>query len=274
MPAMTDAAHAHGGVGLGLDAVVVAIAVAAVACYLAGVVLSQRRGRPWPVWRTALWCAGVAAGAAGAAGPLAAAAHDGFVAHMWAHLVGGMVAPLLLVLAAPVTLALRTLDVTPARRLSRLLRSAPARVLAHPVVAAALSAGGLWVLYLTPIFDAMRDQPLVHVLVHAHLVAAGALFYASVIGPDPRPHPPGRVLTAAVLVATIASHGILAKFLYANPPAGLAVADVRAGAQLMYYAGAWVEAVVIVIFCAQWYRAAGVTSSRASQRAGRLPERA
>jgi hypothetical protein len=25
----------------------------------------------------------------------------------------------------------------------------------------------------------------------------------------------------------------------------------------MYYAGAWIEAVVIVVFCAEWYRAGG-----------------
>jgi len=267
-----DATHAHGG-GVSLDALVLFVAVVAVACYLGGVAGSRRRGRDWPMPRTVCWCAGIAAGAAAAAGPLAAAAHDSFTAHMWAHLLGGMVAPLLMVLGAPVTLALRTLDVTPARRLSRLLRSAPARLLAHPITAAVLSAGGLWLIYLTPVFDAMRTQPLVHVLVHAHLVAAGYLFLAAVIGFDPRPHPPGRVLTAIVIVATMASHGILAKFLYANPPAGLEILDVRAGAQLMYYAGAWVEAITIVIFCAQWYRAAGVTS-RASRPAGTRLERA
>lgn len=266
-----DAAHAHGG-GPTLDAIVLFIAAVAVACYLGGVAASRRRGRAWPVGRTVAWCAGVAVATAAAVGPLAAAAHDSFSVHMWAHLLGGMVAPLLLVLAAPVTLALRSLAVTPARRLSRLLRSAPARVVAHPVTAAVLSAGGLWLIYLTPVFEAMRTQPLVHVLVHAHLLAAGYLFLAAVIGTDPRPHAPGRVLTAVVLVATVASHGILAKYLYADPPAGLAAADVRAGAQLMYYVGAWIEAVTIVIFCAQWYRAAGI-SGGASRRAGTLPGR-
>ena len=267
-----DTTHAHGG-GASLDTFVLLVAAVAVLVYLGGVVGSRRRGRDWPLSRTVLWCAGILAGAAAAAGPLAAAAHESFTAHMWAHLLGGMVAPLLMVLGAPVTLALRTLDVTPARRLSRLLRSTPARFLAHPLTAGVLSAGGLWLIYLTPVFDAMRTQPLVHVLVHAHLVAAGYLFLAAVIGLDPRPHPPGRVLTAIVLVATMASHGILAKYLYATPPAGLDVLDVRAGAQLMYYTGAWVEAVTVVIFCAQWYRAAGVTS-RASTRAGTRLERA
>ncbi|MDL5351310.1 cytochrome c oxidase assembly protein [Microbacterium sp. zg-YB36] len=266
MPVMTDAAHSHGG-GFSLDLLVLAVAAVAIAMYVGGVLGSRRRGRDWPVSRTILWCAGVAAGAAAAAGPLAAAAHESFTAHMWAHLLGGMIAPLLLVLAAPVTLALRSLEVTPARRLSRLLRSAPARFVSHPVTAAVLSAGGLWLIYLTPVFDAMRTQPLVHVLVHAHLVAAGCLFLSAVIGLDPRPHAPSRVLTAVALIATIAAHGILAKYLYAHPPAGLDPVDVRAGAELMYYAGAWVEAATIVILCAQWYRSAAPARARVSIRA-------
>lgn len=121
------------------------------------------------------------------------------------------------------------------------------------MTAALVSVGGLWLIYLGPVAEAMRQVPLVHVAVHGHLLLAGYLFTAAVIGLDPRPHPPPRPLVAVVLVLAIAAHGILAKHLNAHPPAGFA--EVLAGAQLMYYAGAWVEAVVVVIFCAQWYRA-------------------
>ncbi len=258
---------AHGHVGMpSIDVLPLSLAAIAIACYLGGVVASARRGRPWPWYRSALWCAGIVAGAASVAGPLAVAGRESFVAHTWAHLLVGMLAPLLLVLAAPVTLALRTLSVTPARRLSRLLNSAPARVLAHPVTAAVLSVGGLWVVYATPVFAAMRMNPLLHLLVPAHMLAAGYLLTAALIGPDPRPHARSRPLGAAVLVLTMAGHGILAKHLYAHPPAGVALAEAREGAQLMYYAGAWIEAAVIVVFCAQWYAAAGRASAAERRR--------
>lgn len=254
-----------------VELLVVGLAATTIAAYLAGMTISRRRGRTWPLRRALCWCAGIVLAAASVIGPLAAAAHEGFVAHMTAHLLAGMIAPLLLVLAAPVTLALRSLAPTPARRLSRLLRSAPARVLTHPVTAAVLSAGGLWLIYLTPILDAMQASPLVHVAVHGHLLLAGYLFTAAMISPDPRPHPVARPIAAAVLVLALAAHGVLAKYLYAHPPAAFAAADVRAGAQLMYYAGAWVEAVIIVVFCAQWYRAAGVQRRRAATAAGGMP---
>jgi putative membrane protein len=234
----------------------VGVAGLAIAVYAAGVLASRRRGRPWPLHRLGFWAAGVSLATASVVGPLATASHASFVAHMGGHLLAGMLAPLLLVLATPVTLALRTLDVVPARRLSRLLRSRPMRFAAHPLTALTLSAGGLWMLYLTPLFLWMQTDPLLHLAVHAHLLAAGYLVTAAVVGLDPRPHPPSRALVAVVLVLAMASHAVLAKYLYAHPPA-VAPADACDGAQLMYYAGAWIEAAVVVLFCAQWYRASG-----------------
>ena len=73
-----------------------------------------------------LWLLGHVAAPAAASGPLAEAADTGFVAHMVTHLLLGMLAPLLLVLAAPVTLLLRTLPLAAARRVSRVLTSRPA----------------------------------------------------------------------------------------------------------------------------------------------------
>jgi len=262
----------HGDAGpLSLDAVLIALAALAVLLYAGAMWRSRRAGRGWPVRRLVLWTAGVGTAAICVVGPLATAGHDSFVAHTWAHLLGGMLAPLLLVLAMPVTLTLRSLAVTPARRLSRLLRSGPGRFVTHPVTALVVSAGGLWLLYFTPALNWMQASPLVHVLVQAHLLVAGFLFTAAVIDVEPRPHPSGRVLLVVVLVLAMASHSVLAKFLYAYPPAALPAADVRQGAELMFSLGGLIEAVVITIFCARWYTAAGRarTSGLARSRASR-----
>jgi putative membrane protein len=172
---------------------------------------------------------------------------------MAGHVLLGMLGPLLLVLAAPVTLVLRTLPLGAARALSRVLRSAPAALLAHPFVAGLLNVGGLWALYRTGLYAATHTDPLLHALVHAHVLAAGCLFAFAVLGgPDPAPHrlpPPWR---AAALVTAVAAHNILAKTLYAAPPPGVPAEQAQAGAQLMYYAGAPVEVALIFLVCRPW----------------------
>ncbi|MEV6632601.1 cytochrome c oxidase assembly protein [Actinoplanes sp. NPDC051470] len=256
----------EGGVGLFWLVYAAPLAIAAVG-YLGAVRMIHRRGDPWPTRRTLSWCAGLLAAAIAVTG----AGHGDFTAHMTGHLLLGMAAPMLLVLAAPITLALRALPVAGARRLSRFLRTRPLRILTHPVTAAALNAGGLWALYTTGIYPRMGEHPGLHVLVTVHTFAAGYLFTAAVIGVDPAPHRPGRRTRASVLIAFLAAHDILAKFVYAHPPAGVAAAQAEAGAQLMYYGGDLLDLLLITIFLHQWYTAVAPASPRTPRRAWRLP---
>jgi putative membrane protein len=169
-------------------------------------------------------------------------------AHVAGHLLVGMVAPLLLVTAAPVTLALRTLPrgdrsdpraPDRARALARLLASPPLAVLTHPAVAAVLDVGGLWVVYRT---DLLAGLP--PVLGHLHMLLAGYLFAFSLVGRDPAPHRPGLAVRAAVLVAAVAAHDVLAKLLYA-------AGDEQAGL-LMHYGGTPVHVVLLVLLGREW----------------------
>ncbi|MFG1924254.1 cytochrome c oxidase assembly protein [Cryptosporangium sp. NPDC048952] len=189
-----------------------------------------------PVWvgrRTACWAAGLGVLGVGLVVP-----GHGFTQHVLSHLLVGMVAPLLLALGHPVQLALRALPVARARTLVRLLRSLPLRTLGNPAIAALLDVGGLWLLYATPYYD--------HPLVHVHMLLAGYLFTAAILGTHPRPA--GYPYRAVVLVAASAAHGILAKHLYAQTPGA------EQGAMLMYYGGDAVDLVVIVLFCRAWFR--------------------
>jgi putative membrane protein len=213
----------------------------------AGVYLAAILGRPWPAARTACWLAGVAAAAVGA--PLTG--HGDLRVHVAGHLLLGMLAPLLLVRAAPVTLALRTLPVARARRSAGMLRSAPVRVLTHPVVAALLDVGGLWVLLRTGL-HATAD-PTVHTLVAVHMLLAGTLFAAALVSPDPAPHRARLGVRAAVLVTAVAAHDVLAKTLYADPPPGTPAEQARAGAELLYYGGLPVELALMVLLGAEWW---------------------
>lgn len=236
------------------DALVALALVAAAAGYAAALWAARRRGT-WPTSRLLAWYAGVACAGAGLIGPIAAAARTSFTAHMGGHLLLGMLAPLLLVLGAPVTVILRALPVTGARSLTRLLRTPAVRVVTHPGVAATLNAGGLWTLYTTDLYQLMHASAFLHGLVHAHIFLAGYVFTASLVGPDPDPHRASTPVRAVVLVGFVAAHSILAKWLYAHPPAGVGSSDGQVGAQLMYYGGDMVDVTLIVLLFTGWYAA-------------------
>lgn len=227
---------------------------AGAAAYLIGLWRTRNRSS-WPAHRTVAWFLGLGCIGAGLAGPMAAPAQASFTAHMVGHLLLGMAAPLLLVLATPVTLALRALPVEAARGLSTCLHSIVVRCVSHPLVAGVLAIGGLWLLYTTDLYRLMHASALVSGLVHIHVVVSGYLFTASIVGRDPNPHRSSMLVRSSVLVAFIALHSILAKWLYAHPPAGVEASDAQAGALVMYFGGDAVDLALIVLLFAGWYRA-------------------
>ena len=249
--------HHGAGTALGLDLVLTVPFLLAGVLYVGGVWIQARRGRSWPWYRTVAWLSGTAAALAGFVGPLAALAHEEFVAHAWTHLLIGMVAPLLLVTAAPVTLALRSLQLTPARRLTRLLSSRLLRIATVPTVAVLLNVVGLWLLYFAGLYEVMQRNPVAHVVISIHFLVAGCILMVAIIPVDPSPHRASYPMRMVALVLFMAAHSILAKAIYADPPSGVAASSAQAAAQLMYYAGDLVDAAVVVLLCARWYRDAG-----------------
>lgn len=201
----------------------------------------------WPRGRTGRWVLGLVVAAAGAVVLSLGGPHD-LRLHVAGHLLLGMMAPLLLVTAAPVTLALRVLPRERARTLGRLLRSRPLTVLTHPAVAAVLDVGGLWLLYRTGLLAGV--SPL---FLHVHMVLAGYLFAFALIGPDPAPHRPGLAVRAGVLVAAVAAHDVLAKLVYAAPPAGVPAVQAETAGMLMYYGAAPVHLVLFVLLGREWF---------------------
>ncbi|WP_059103614.1 cytochrome c oxidase assembly protein [Shouchella shacheensis] len=231
--------------------------VAVFVLYIGAAMASSRYShlRTWPLHRYVFWFLGVLCATASVVGPLADRAHTDFTAHMIGHLLLGMLAPLLLVLAAPMTLLLRTINVHTARRLSRVLKSWPVRIPSHPVVASILNIGGLWVLYTTGVYVAMQQNMFLHLVVHFHVFVAGYLWTLSMIYIDPTPHRFSFVYRAIVLVTALAGHGILSKYMYAQPPPGVPIAQAELGGLLMYYGGDAIDMVLIFILCLHWFKA-------------------
>lgn len=180
--------------------------------------------------------------------------HHDFRWHMAQHLVIGMLAPLALVLASPVTLLMRALPVRAARVLTALLRSGYVRVVSHPVVALMLNTGVMWLLYITPLYRASLESSWLHALVHIHFLLAGFLFCWSVLaGPDQAARTASLRCRGGALFLSIAAHSILAKMMYGylwphdvpHDPE-----QIRAAAQLMYYGGGLAELLLIIALCA------------------------
>ncbi|GAA0958271.1 cytochrome c oxidase assembly protein [Actinocorallia libanotica] len=225
------------------------------AFYLLLVHRAARAGRrPWPRRRTASFLTGCALLAAALLPPLAPLAHEDFRGHMLQHLLIGMYAPLALVLGAPVTVLLRALPARDARTLTRLLRGRPMGLLAHPLTALALSNGSLAVLYFTPLYETLTAHPAGHWLLHAHFLAAGCLFAWVIAGPDPAPARPGVRTRLVVLGAAIAAHSVISQlmyggyFLHVHAP----IAQIRGGAEIMYYGGDIAELLLAAALVATW----------------------
>lgn len=232
------------------------IAILALFLYVFAAVVSGRRFKPWPLYRYVCWFFGVGSAAVVVIGPLAHRGHMDFTAHMTGHLLLGMLAPLLLALAAPMTLLLRALPVPWSRKLSYTLKSRPLAILTDPVITSLLNIGGLWVLYTTDLYRMMHQNAIILILVHVHVFWAGYLFTVSMVYVDPAPHRTGFLYRAIVLVLALAGHGILSKYIYAHPPAGVSGIQAEQGGKLMYYGGDAIDVVLIFIFCFQWFKTA------------------
>lgn len=230
-----------------------AMAAALIATY----VVAARRQRRWPVSRSAFFACGIMLAVAALLPPIASGAHSDLRLHMAQHLLLGMLSPIGLVLARPIELTLRTVPRRVARILALLLMSSVARGLAHPVSALALNIGGMYLLYLTPLYAAMAEHPTGHAVMHFHFFAAGWVFTWSVVGADAFSRRVSVQLRLAVLFLAIGTHSVLAKVMYAYGwPRGTPHSpdEIRSAAKIMYYGGDLAELLVAVAFFAIWYR--------------------
>ncbi|MYR44742.1 cytochrome c oxidase assembly protein [Streptomyces sp. SID5910] len=254
--------------------------LAVTAAYLLAVRRARRRNaaQGWSRARSASFLGGAALLAVALLPPLGPAAHTDFRGHMAQHMLIGMYAPLLLVLAAPVTLALRTLPPAHARRVTGLLHSRPARLVTHPATALALSTGTLGVLYCTPLYGAAMGHPAGHWLMNAHFLVSGCLFAHAVAGPDPAPARPGVPARLVYLGIAIAAHALLSQAMYGGflVDVHAPVDQVRRGAEIMYYGGDIAELLLAAALVSTWRperRGARPRALPAAQASGGVPVR-
>ena len=237
------------------ELLVAMLLVVAFFIYPVAAFVTNKTHRKWPSYRCFFWGLGVCCAGLSVVGPFALYAQTHFKGHMMGHLLLGMLAPLLLVFARPMTLLLRTVKISTARKITRLLKSPLFHVLSNPATAAGLNIGGLWLLYTTDLFELMHQSLLLYSLIHLHVFLAGYLFTLSIIYIDVTSHRLSYLYRALVLILAIAGHKILSKYIYAHPPKGVPQHEAEIGALWMYYGGDLIELVLIIVLCYQWYKA-------------------
>ena len=195
------------------DGLMIGILVFAVALYIRGVIALARRGDKWPVGRTVAFAIGIAAIDFATSGGLGVYSRFAFSNHMLAHMVLGMIAPIGIVLGAPITLALRTLPIGRSKNelgmrgtLVNLLHSKLGKIYANPIVALAIFDGSLFALYFTPLFGDLMLSHSGHLFMNIHFIIAGYLFFQAIIGIDPSPIKIPYIVKIVVLFAAMSIH--------------------------------------------------------------------
>jgi len=197
--------------------------------YLAGVWRLHKRGDAWPLHRTILWLAGLALLFYVTNGGLNVYEKYLFSAHMLAHMILGMMVPVLLVPAAPATLALRAIAKRadgsrgPREWIMIAVHSRIAGLLANPIIAAVIFAGSLWLFYYSPLFSWATTDHIGHQWMIVHFLITGYLFVQSLIGVDPVPYRAPYPLRLVLLLGTMAFHAFFGLSLMTGT--GLLLAD-------------------------------------------------
>ncbi|MCX6456292.1 MAG: cytochrome c oxidase assembly protein [Actinobacteria bacterium] len=205
------------------DALMIGLLVIAVALYIKGVMVLTKRGDKWPVGRTISFAIGISAVDFATSGGLGLYAHFSFSWHMVAHMTLGMIAPIAIVLGAPITLALRTL---PQGRNSEergvrgtllaVLHSRYSSIIVNPVGALVIFDGSLFLLYFTSLFGTLMNTHAGHLFMNIHFLLVGFLFFHVIIGIDPNPKRPPFLVRIVTLLAAMSIHAFFSVALMSS----------------------------------------------------------
>lgn len=251
------------GPALAIDPGAALLVLVAAVLYAGGAGRLARRGRAWPGGRSVAFALGLVVVVVATQSGLAGAEAERFSLHTVQHVLLGMVAPALLALGAPVTLALQASSRPTQTAVLRLLHRRPVAALTHPVSAWLVFGGSLVLLYFSPLLELSLRHDLVHAAVHLQFLAAGGLFCWTAIGVDPTrwrlPH--GARLLFVLLAVPVHAIVGLALLGSVDPLAGGfygtgadALADQRLGGGILWATGDLFGVVLAGVVLAQWMR--------------------
>ncbi|MFZ0388268.1 MAG: cytochrome c oxidase assembly protein [Solirubrobacteraceae bacterium] len=215
----------------------------------------DRRGRRWPLRRTACFIGGLAVLVVDLDSGIGSLADDHLAAHMIEHMVMWLIVAPLLAAGGPVRLALFACGRDGRRRLARWLHSRPVTVLTSPAGSVAFFSVVLLGTHLPSVYGLTLRNEWVHVCEHALYLVSSVLIWAPLLGVDPLPGRPrarrrGLCMAACMVPMAIVGVWLLAAgapvYAHYRDVLGSAGAlhDQRAAALVMLIAGVPAFAVV------------------------------
>jgi putative membrane protein len=244
----------------------VAVAASA-AVYAFGVARLREKGRRWPAWRSCAFGGGLAVLVVALCSGLAHYDTSVFALHVLQHLLLAMVAPPLLALGAPITLALQASSRRAHRGILAVLHSRPVVAVTNPLVVLVLFGGSIIGLYFTPVYALSLRHAWLHDLVHLHFVVVGCLFFWPIVGLDPVRWrlPYGARLLYVIVALPFHSIAGLALTLSSAPlwPGWHTVADQQAGGGVMLLGGDLITLMAFGVVFRQWMAAEQRAAARA-----------
>jgi cytochrome c oxidase assembly factor CtaG len=249
--------------------VVTAFAVVAAGLYLWGVLRVRRRhpARPWPLYRTALFLAGLAVVVIATQSGIGSYDDVLFWDHMVQHLLLLMVAPPLLVVGQPATLLLHASRNPLHTWTKKALRSRVMAAITWPPFGVALYVSVIVGTHLTGFMNLVETNSAVHDAEHALYLVAGYLYFLPLIGREPirwRVSYPTRIFLLFIAMPVDAFTGLVLGSEASNPFPGLAdqrpawapspISDVHIGGAVMWVGGAGIMFVLVLAVFFAWSR--------------------
>ena len=205
------------------DGLFLALLILAVALYVKGVIILSKRGDKWPIGRTVAFALGITAIDYAVNGGLGVYAQVAFSFHMISHMVLATLAPIGIVLGAPITLALRTLPIgrTQDERGVRgyaiaILHSRYSSIITHPVSALIIFEASLFALYFTNLFNWLMSYHFGHFFMGLHFLLSGILLFFVIIGVDPTPQKSPFIFRIVILFVAISIHAFFSVALMSS----------------------------------------------------------
>ncbi|MBU3693132.1 MAG: hypothetical protein FGM47_06420 [Candidatus Nanopelagicaceae bacterium] len=269
------------------NGLILGVLIFATALYIRGVVALSRRGDKWPVGRTISFAIGISLLDYSTSGGVGLYAHFSFQYHMIAHMILSMIAPIAIVLSAPITLALRTLPIGREKgerglrgALLAALNSRMTGIWTHPIVALAIFDGSLFALYFTPLFGELMSGHFGHMIMDLHFIAAGLLFFHVIVGIDPNPRKVHHLVRVVMLLAAMSIHAFFSVALMSannlidggyyqlleRPWATDLLSDQKAGAAIGWAMGEIPIVIALIATFIQWMRSDAKEAKRADRR--------
>lgn len=257
--------------------------------YCIGYARLRQRGDAWPVGRLISWLLGIGLVIWCTNAGISVYSQVSVGLHMLQHMSLTMLAPVLLVMGAPATLALRALRPSstaqrgPREWLVWFLQSPISKLLTNPFYVFFIYVIGLYGLYFTPAFGWLMGSHVGHVVMQLHFILAGYLFYWVLIGIDPRPRPMPYWARLLMLLLALGIHGFFAvAMMMGTEPLAVEwygivrpewvtdpLQDTLFGGQIAWGISEIPTLIVLIVIAVQWSR----SDEREARRTDRQAER-